>query len=277
MIDMRSYFTHSDYLSTVEKFKSSFDEANSNCKDYWGTFTKLQKEISNNKCPICEVTLSKTKDSIYEATLDHFRPQAKEMYPYLKCVPENYILMCSLCNTTYKDDEFPLFDELKSAKGAKNISETRGEQALLFNPTEVDPLDFLELVFIQTQQGGILELKRNTKTIPRDKTSYVYQQCKTMIEMFGLGYCHKDTRTDTRKVRNLETDKMDTISVKGCRIDILTKHYGTFIELAKEVKKAVETRNQKSLKEFLKNKNRKKDLERYGFYRFIIKNQFTIK
>ena len=274
---MRGYFSHRAYPCMVNKFKASFDENKLNCNDYWFIFKDLQRRISNNKCPICEVKLTNKKDRTNTATLDHFRPKAKEMYPYLKCIPENYILMCSLCNTTYKEDIFPLIDESKRAITSKTIDDTKEEQSLLFNPTEKDPLHFFELAFIQTQQGGILELKRNSQTISKDKNNYEYKQCTKMIEMFGLGYCHKDTRTDTRKERNLKTDEMETISVRECRIDILTEHYGRFIELAKEVKKAIKTKNKKSLSLFLNTKNRKQELKEYGFYEFIMKNQFSIK
>ncbi|CAA6806886.1 MAG: Unknown protein [uncultured Sulfurovum sp.] len=271
MIDMRGFFRHRAYPCVVDKFKTSFDRTKLNCDDYWFVFTDLQKRISNDKCPICEVKLTDKPNRTNTATLDHFRPKSKEMYPHLKCIPENYILMCSLCNTTYKEDIFPLFDESKRATEAKIIKDTKHEQPLLFNPTEIDPLHFFELAFRQTQQGGTLELKRNNKTIPKDKDSYEYQQCHKMITMFGLGYCHKDNRTDTRKERNLETGKMETIVVQECRIDILTKHYGTFIELAKA------RSNKKSLALFFKDKNRKNELKKYGFFRFIMKNQFTIK
>ena len=44
MIDMRSYFTHSDYLSTVENFKNSFNKIKLNCDDSWFVFTDLQRK-----------------------------------------------------------------------------------------------------------------------------------------------------------------------------------------------------------------------------------------
>ena len=268
---MRSYFTHKAYPCVVDKFNASFNEDKLNCDDYWYAFTDLQRKISKNKCPICEIELTDIPNKTNTATLDHFRPKAQEMYPFLRCVPENYILMCSLCNTTYKGDLFPLIDESKRATGSKNIDDTKEEEALLFNPTEKDPLYFFELSFIQTQQGGILELKRNSKTISKDKNDYEYKQCTEMIEMFGLGYCHKDTRTDTRKEYNSKTKKMEILLVKKCRVDILTDHYNTFIELAKA------RSDKKSLALFLKNKNRKNELKKYGFFRFIMKNQFSIK
>jgi len=273
MIDMRGYFTHRAYSCVIEKFEASFDKNILNCDDYWFAFTDLQKKISNNRCPICEVELTKSKDRTNTATLDHFRPESKDMYPYLKCIPENYILMCSLCNSTYKKDMFPLLDNSKRAIEAKTIEDTIEEQPLLFNPTEEDPLEFFELAFRMTQQGGILELKRNSKTIPKDKTSYKYQQCETMIKIFGLGYCHKNPRKDTRKERNLETDEMETIFVQECRVDILTKHYTTFIKLAQ----SIQNKDKKAYALIISNKNRKKELESYGFYNFIMKKQFSIK
>jgi len=245
MIDMRSYFTHRAYPCVVEKFKALFDETKLNCDDYWFAFTDLQRRISNNKCPICEVELSEYPNKTNTATLDHFKPKADNMYPLLKCEPKNYILMCSLCNSTYKKDTFPLLDE----------------KPLLFNPTENDPLDFFELAFRYSDKGGILELKRKAEI---SKDSYEYKVCERMIKMFGLGYCHKDIHPNDKP----------TEEVKECRIDILTKHYGTFIELAKAKKNK---ENKKSLALFLRDKNRINELKKYGFYKFIIKNQFTIK
>jgi len=242
MIDMRSYFTHKDYIYIVDKFNTSFDEDKLNCDDYWYIFTDLQKKISNNKCPICEVELSKHPNKPNTATLDHFRPKAENMYPHLKCTPTNYILMCSLCNSTYKKDKFPML----------------GEKPLLFNPTEEDPLDFFELVFRYSDRGGILELKRRND-IPKDSDKY--KICETMIKIFGLGYCYKDIHPNDNPNKE----------VKECRIDILTEHYTTFIELAKA------RSDKKSLALFFKNKNRINKLKKYGFFRFIMKNQFSIK
>ena len=270
MIDMQEYFMHKDYSHIVEKFEKSFDTSKLNCDDYWFHFTKLQKSISNNKCPICEVELTELPNRTNTATLDHFRPKADDMYPLLKCEPENYILMCSLCNSTYKQDDFPLLDESKRIKNAKVISETEEEKPLLFNPTEQNPLDFFELAFRQTELGGILELKRKANI---SKHSYEYKICESMINMFNLGYCHNDNRSLERKERDLETDRIKTVNVKECRIGILTKHYTTFIELAN-------ARNDKEkLAIFFKDKTRVAELKQYGFFQFIMKQnpQFSIE
>jgi hypothetical protein len=246
MIDMREYCSHKDYNYLVVNFQGHFNKDKLNCDDYWFVFKDLQNKISNNKCPICEVELSDYPNKDNTATLDHFRPKANNMYPHLKCEPQNYILMCSLCNSTYKKDNFPLVDDLKRA--------TDDEEPLLLNPIEEDPLDFFELAFRQTQSGGILELKRKD-TIP--KNSYEYKRCERMIKMFGLGYCNKYIHPSDE--------------AKNCRVEILTKHYTIFIEFAKARK------NKKTLALFLRDKNRITELKKYGFFRFIIKEQFTLK
>ncbi len=163
MIDMQGVFSHTDYADTVGQFKDS------NCN--WSVFKELHKEVANNKCPICEVELDMNGCIGSSATIDHFRPQAEDMYPYLKCEPKNYILMCSLCNTRYKESKFPLVDESKRAVTATTIEETHDEQPLLFNPAEKKPLDFFELAFRQTEIGNILELKRK-KSISKDSYDY---------------------------------------------------------------------------------------------------------
>jgi hypothetical protein len=249
MIDMRTLFDHEDYEKNVDQFKIS------NCD--WGVFKELHKNVSNNKCPICEVDLVETVNHIYSGTIDHFRPKGSGMYPYLKCEPKNYILMCNLCNTRYKESKFPLVDESKRATNAKKIEETIEEKPLLFNPAEEEPLFFFELVFRKTEVGNILELKRK-KTI--SKGSYDYKRCEMMINLFGLGYIHKYNHPEPHE----ETKKF--------RVDILTAHYETFINLAIAIKE----NDKKSFALILSDENRKNMLEQYGFFQFLIKKQFSI-
>lgn len=78
MIDMRGYFTHKDYQNTVSDFNTKFN--NNRCDAYWSIFTNIQKEISNNKCPICEVELTDIPNKTNTATLDHFRLKDANMY-----------------------------------------------------------------------------------------------------------------------------------------------------------------------------------------------------
>ncbi len=248
MIDMRSVFATNEYKKAIKEFNS--------CN--WSIFKRAYQLVSHSKCPICEVELKNSPNTYNSATIDHFRP--KNMYKDLKCVPENYLLMCQLCNERYKKAKFPLYDEKHRVTGAKTIQETKNEKPLLFNPAEEEPLHFFELVFIErTGLGGILELKRNTKTISKDKNDYEYQRCQKMIKLFGLGSCHNDIHPDSKS--------------KECRIDILRQHYAIF----KEIAQAISDRNEKSLALILKDKNRHEELQKYGFYKFLQKNQFSIK
>jgi len=252
MIDMREIFSHPDYADTVEEFEEYTQCAESKCQ--WSLFKDVHKKVANNKCPICETELD-TENSDSFATIDHFRPQAEDMYPYLECEPKNYILMCSLCNTRYKKAKFPLAEGSIRATKAKTVEETKDEQPLLFNPTEENPLNFFELAFRQTEIGNILELKRKS-TI--SKGSYNYQRCEAMITLFGLGYIHKNIHPDEE--------------TKQLRVDILTTHYETFIELAQ----AIKNKDKKSAALILLDENRKEMLEKHGFFQFLLKNQFNV-
>ncbi len=256
MIDMRGIFSHSEYADTVEKFEEYKLCEASICR--WSIFKKLHKDIAHNKCPFCETTLDTTALNS-SGTIDHFRPQAMDMYPDLKCEPKNYILMCNLCNTRYKESKFPLVDKSKRATQAKMMEETEEEQPLLFNPAEENPLYFFELAFRQTEKGGILELKER-KNLSKD--SYAYQRSEAMINLFGLGYVNEDIHPDEE--------------AKELRVDILTAHYEAFIELAQAVKKAIKTGDKKPLALFVRDKNRTEMLKEYGFYQFLLNEQFDI-
>mgnify|MGYP000028694250 CR=1 FL=1 len=252
MIDMREIFSHPEYAATVEEFEEYKGCEASTCQ--WGIFKKIHKEIAHNKCPICEIKLD-TSTPKSSGTIDHFRPQAKDMYPDLKCEPKNYILMCNLCNTRYKESKFPLVDKSKRATHAKTMEETKGEQPLLFNPAEENPLYFFELAFRQTEKGGILELKER-KNLSKD--SYAYQRSEAMINLFGLGYVHENIHPDEE--------------AKELRVDILTTHYETFIKLAQ----AIKNKDKKLAALILLDKNRKEMLEKHGFFQFLLTKQFYI-
>lgn len=255
MIDMSGIFSHVDYDETVVKF-NDFKTPNCNSDCDWTLFQNIHKNVSNNKCPICEVELVESPNHPYSATIDHFRPKASDMYPGLKCEPKNYILMCRLCNNKYKEAKFPLLDESKRATKAKTITDARLEQPLLFNPAEEKPLDFFELAFRITEVGNILELKRKP-TIP--KGSYHYRRSAEMIKLFGLGNVHKDIHPDEDS--------------KALRLDVLRLHYETFIELAQ----AIKGNDKKGFTLILMDENRKEMLKKYGFFDFLMKEQFSIQ
>lgn len=240
MIDMKKIFSHSEYSRLV----SEFDTENCN----WAIFKPLHKLISNNRCPICEVVLTENN----QGTIDHFRPKGENLYPFLKCDPENYIIMCEECNSLYKESKFPIYND---ANRATKISDLKSEQNLLINPARRDAIDFFELVFKTLENGSnVLELKRKEDI---QKDSYEYKRCETMIKTFGLGYCDKN--------------KYPNENAKVCRINLLRQHFDTFYPLAK----AITEKNKKEIINILTIE--KERLKKYGFYNFLIKNQFKIK
>lgn len=257
MIDMRCILTHRAYPCVVEKFEASFDKEKLNCKEYWFAFKDLQSKISYNKCPICEVTFNQYPNKTNTATLDHFRPKDIDMYPDLKCEPKNYLLMCSLCNNIYKDNKFPLIDDRQRFKN---------EEPLLFNPIDKNPLDFFKLAFLETPIGGVMQLEPKNS----DKDSYEHKISERTIKMFSLRYCNEDSCQYKRTEWNQEKKENESINVTQVSNHILREHYRNFIELSKA------RSNKKSLALFFKDENRKKELEKYGFFRFIMKEQFSI-
>ncbi len=112
-----------------------------------------------------------------------------------------------------------------------------------------DPLDFFELVFSDKfLPYPILELKRK-KTIL--KSSSDYNRIKETIKLFGLGNCHKvvDNKNMT------------------CRHILLNTHYNNFIDLASAIKMK---------KDFTPILDANPELIAYGFFRFLINEQFEI-
>lgn len=79
-----------------------------------------------------------------------------------------------------------------------------------------------------------------------------------MIKLFGLGYVNKYPHPDEE--------------TKSLRIEALTAHYEMFIQLAK----AIKDKDEKSFFLILSDTNRKEMLEKYGFFQFLIKKQFSI-
>ena len=243
MIDMKGIFSHSDYTVLV----TDFDKV----KCDWSVFKPLHREISNNRCPICEVRLTESAQGT-KATIDHFRPKGEGLYTFLKCDPENYIVMCEECNNLYKESKFPIYDDTKRAV---NISELKTEQNLLINPARREPTEFFELVFKTLVNGAnVLELKRRSDIA---KDSYEYKRCETMIKLFGLGYCDKA--------------KYPNDSAKICRINLLREHFDMFYPLAK----ALDSKDQLEITNILV--NHKDRLKQYGFYDFLVKKQFKIQ
>mgnify|MGYP003453448649 CR=1 FL=1 len=146
----------------------------------------------------------------------------------------------------YKKSFFTLEDNSPRAITKEGIVD---EKPLLIDLRKEDPLDFFELVFSDKfLPYPILELKRK-KTIL--KSSSDYNRIKETIKLFGLGNCHKvvDNKNMT------------------CRHILLNTHYNNFIDLASAIKMK---------KNFTPILDANPELIAYGFFRFLINEQFEI-
>ncbi|MDQ7047150.1 MAG: hypothetical protein Q9M39_05845 [Sulfurovum sp.] len=248
---------HQDF----EKVNSEFEEAKrdiyTDCASNkaWTKFTPIHKNISYNRCPICEQKLDMENERHTGSSIDHFRPKRnlansklpKDAYAFLECEENNYILMCKGCNDGYKESFFPLDNDFV----AKSIDDLVLEYPLLINPREEDPLDYFELVFTTKYLPlAILELKRKQDL---GKGSYSYRKAEKTILFFGLGKCHK-----------LEIEKNDN---NLCRVITLNEHYEALYDLAKAIQE------EKDFSELLEDNPK---LIEYGFFRFLIEGQFRI-
>lgn len=242
---MTKLYQHDQYPT----LKASF----LNCK--WSHFKDVHMKVAQGKCPICECMLDESvvrptqKNTLVtvKATIDHYRPQ--QYYGFLKCDDENYLLMCSECNSNYKKSKFPLYPN--SATRATNKSEISNEKPLVANPIIDNIYELFELVFISKNGKQILELhpKESLET-----TSYEYQKALETVKLFGLYDCDNNIHP--------------VPTVHNCRIDILATHFGKFYELAKA--------RSKGEVDFLKKLDEMPHEKGYGFIHFIYKGQFKI-
>lgn len=244
---MSALYEHGDYQTTLNSFNLS------NCK--WSHFEEIHKDVSNNRCPICEYSFSENKvrlaksgnETMLFPTIDHYRPQ--KYYSFLKCEHKNYLLMCSECNNIYKGSKFPLYN---SPEHATDISKIADENPLLVNPIHDNLLELFMLVFRQSDSGKrILELR------PKETTGYLYEKAQETIKLFGLGNC--------------EFNRHSNDNVYNCRIQILETHFGVFYEFVKALS---EGSREKASLELRANKEL---FESYGFFEFIKKQQFIIQ
>jgi len=242
MIDMREIYQDKAFQRAELIFNGKYKNTN-NCK--WSIFKYPFLKFSKNKCPICEDTINAYDD------IDHYRPKGQGLYPFLECCNRNYMIMCNDCNRRYKKTKFPLYSNFK----AKNINEVHLEKPLLVNPMHDDIYELFELVFMNTVSSKKILILR-----PKDGlTDYLKKKAEKTISVYGIGNCDENS------------------AVNECRIEVLIGHYDRFLEFAKIAKKYFEDKNEKNEKKLTKLLKERKDcLERYGFYQFVMKNQFKI-
>jgi len=245
MIDMSGVCSHPNYSEVIEDFNKS------NCR--WSLFENIHMDIANSKCPICECNLDGTVTRFSNSgmttitpTIDHYRPQ--KYYSFMRCEPTNYLLMCSECNNIYKGSSFPIY---QSDIRATTIEEIDNEKPLIVNPLKDNLLELFILVFRQSGENRILELKPKETT-----TGYLYEKAIETIKLFGLGDC--------------ELNRHPNSNVYNCRIRILAEHFGIFYEFAKALK------NKNKKKASLEIMGNRALFERYGFFEFLKKGQFEV-
>ncbi len=143
----------------------------------WGEFKSDFTLYTENRCPVCEERINQYDD------IEHYRP--KKDYWWLAYDFYNYYNCCDLCNTTYKKNFFPLFDESKKVDFATK-DKISDEQPLLFNPLKDDPLELFYLEFFMSSSDGSFPSVRYIPNINLDRTSYKYAKALKTIELFNL-------------------------------------------------------------------------------------------
>jgi uncharacterized protein (TIGR02646 family) len=126
------------------------EEAGNNLKEInrrsavWRTLKDPLAALSHDKCWYCEMKQERSDNAV-----DHFRP--KSLYPCLAFEKTNFRYSCTYCNsqrrnpetgeTEGKGDVFPLLDERKRSKTAKDIYK---ENPLLLDPCKTQDPGFLD-------------------------------------------------------------------------------------------------------------------------------------
>lgn len=160
------------FEAQAKKASSKWDSKTSG-QDAKAAFTEI-KETLIKMCVGVEICVYCENN---EATdVEHIFP--KKMYPEKAFSWKNYVLACKHCNTTYKSDNFSVFNPRNSATEL-DVKPPRGtyrqpptDDALFLNQRIEDPMDFFELDLINRQfiytakhQIGTRERRRAEYTI----------------------------------------------------------------------------------------------------------------
>ncbi|MDQ6962065.1 MAG: hypothetical protein Q9M28_05990 [Mariprofundaceae bacterium] len=248
MIDMSQLYNHLDYSAALGNFNHSIHERR------WLGFRDIHLKVAKYKCPICECSLKQnelltrsSKDGVTQikATIDHYRPKDDSLYPRLVYEHTNYLLMCSDCNNAYKGNLFPLHSS--TPQRAVSLIDIDAEKPLIVNPITDNLLALFTLVFRYTRSG-----KKVLELIARSDDAYLKEKAEETIKVFSLGDC--------------EINVHQNRNVQICRINLLNDHFKKFYGFI-EARKNKD--NGKAIAEI-----RKYRLRDYGFYEFIIKEQY---
>ncbi|MEC5303760.1 retron system putative HNH endonuclease [Bacillus thuringiensis] len=134
--------------------------------------TGVKDELENmfkEKCCYCETNYTTSS----HGHIEHFRPKGaieihekRLSYPgyyWLAMDWNNLLLSCSICNSDYKGNKFPIINESKRIKGPLDKNE---EEVLLLNPCEDNPdehLTFTNLGHVIVK-GDSLKGKKSIET-----------------------------------------------------------------------------------------------------------------
>ena len=162
------------------------------------------------------------------------------------------MIMCRDCNRAHKRTSFPLYTNFK----ATNITQVPNEFPLIANPTHDNIFELFILKFIVSEKSN----KRILILQQKDGLSdYQKEKAKVTIDIYGIGNCDVNKKID------------------NCRIEILELHYEKFIEFAKATKTYFNDKtNKEKRKKIAKILKQNPKLTSFGFYHFIINNQFEI-
>lgn len=261
MINLSNLHDLPEYATDLVSFNST-----PKTDGVWSVFKHSHMIASNNKCPICECPLdnsvsrpSKSGSFVLTPTIDHYRPKATDKYPNLRYDHENYILMCSDCNTAYKGGGFPLHSSTPNRDTtALKTSDISNEKPLIVNPIYDNINNIFKLVFKQSLSGKkVLELA--TKQI----SGYEKEKAEVTIKTFSLGNCEEPSH------------KHSSIDVQTCRIDLLHNHFMKFHNIVRILNgRNISTISTEEQMEILLDV-RSKNLDKYGFYKFIFLNNYN--
>jgi hypothetical protein len=261
MIDMSKLYSHSDYTTTLATFDSTPNNGNT-----WSVFQPVHLKVTINRCPICECPLdgsiirtSNNGSTTLTPTIDHYRPKAINLYPLLKYDHENYILMCSDCNSAYKKCKFPLHSSTPNRNiTATSTSNISNEKPLITNPIYDVPNDIFKIVFRLSMSGKkVLELE------PKQTDTYLKEKAEETIKLFSLGNCEAPTHIHSNP------------NVQNCRVNLLHSHFNKFYSIIKILngKNILELGRADQLKIFKEVQEKK--LKEYGFYSSIMRNNYS--
>ena len=236
---MRKIDDSLEYKTAQIKFKNDVlkdEECHKvqSCDGNWSIFKSAFLAFSDYKCPMCETKL----DSY--SHIDHIEPSSK--FPEVKCCCKNYLILCPACNSAFKNDQFPIKDDVPK------FVNMYVENKLLINPREDEVLKYFQLHFVKLKSNEkVLYLAPNKGLSTEEK-----EMAKATIKVYGLGSC--------------ADEKMKT----KCRLSLNKEHFTNYIRFARAMEQGKDVFEEKL------NDEDNSNIKNMGLLSFIAKKQFKI-